>query len=142
MGQTALYRRFRLTEPWDSPHNKQLLDEMPTMYRVPGVEAPNTTVMVFTGPDTLYPSSGPIPLEDIKDPAYKTLFAIWAAPDRAVPWTKPVDLDSSQPDLIGRVPDIGLVRVTGDGGASIVTQVTLDEMRSELRAQINPNDGK
>jgi hypothetical protein len=33
LGFDALYRRFRLNEPWDSPHNKALLGEMPGIYR-------------------------------------------------------------------------------------------------------------
>jgi hypothetical protein len=30
--QNALYERFRLDEPWDGPHNKALLEEMPRVY--------------------------------------------------------------------------------------------------------------
>jgi hypothetical protein len=30
-----LYKRFRLDEPWDSPHNRALLPEMPSTYPAP-----------------------------------------------------------------------------------------------------------
>ena len=34
MGESekALYSQFKLTEPWDSPHNKGLLAKMPKVY--------------------------------------------------------------------------------------------------------------
>ena len=32
IGQEALYRKFKLDEPWDSPRNKPLLDEIPNTY--------------------------------------------------------------------------------------------------------------
>ena len=31
-GEEALYQRFKLDEPWDSQHNKQLIYEMPAIY--------------------------------------------------------------------------------------------------------------
>ena len=35
-----LYNRFHHNEPWDSPHNKQFLKQMPDFYKVPGATAP------------------------------------------------------------------------------------------------------
>ena len=38
-----LYREFHLDEPWDSPHNRPLLDRMPGIYRpAPGNWVPRT----------------------------------------------------------------------------------------------------
>ncbi len=31
LGHNALYKQFRLEEPWDSPHNQQLLSSMPRL---------------------------------------------------------------------------------------------------------------
>ena len=36
--QKALYDRFHHDEPWDSPHNITLLEQMPQVYRVPWEE--------------------------------------------------------------------------------------------------------
>ena len=33
--QQGLYNKFKLDEPWDSPHNKALINEMPTTLRLP-----------------------------------------------------------------------------------------------------------
>ncbi len=35
LGQKELYNRFKLDEPWDSPHNRQLAVLMPEVYREP-----------------------------------------------------------------------------------------------------------
>ena len=35
LGQDALYRQFHLDEPWDSPHNRTLIDKMPAVYCLP-----------------------------------------------------------------------------------------------------------
>ena len=32
LGEKGLYEQFHLDEPWDSPHNKLLLDQMPNVY--------------------------------------------------------------------------------------------------------------
>src|SRR5262249_12243111 len=37
--QQALFNEFHMDEPWDSPHNKTLLDKMPMLYAVPGASA-------------------------------------------------------------------------------------------------------
>jgi RNA polymerase sigma factor (sigma-70 family) len=37
LNESALYNQFKRDEPWDSPHNKQLLSKMPKVYAPPGV---------------------------------------------------------------------------------------------------------
>ena len=41
-----LYDRFKLDEPWDSPHNIELLKEMPDIY---GPEGTTTRIVGFSG---------------------------------------------------------------------------------------------
>ena len=40
LGQEALYQQFHLAEPWDSPHNKTLIERMPTSFESPDSPAP------------------------------------------------------------------------------------------------------
>ena len=50
--QQELYNKFKLDEPWDSPHNKALIKEMPPIYVCPSranVEPGTTTYRVFVG---------------------------------------------------------------------------------------------
>ena len=39
--QQALYNKFKLDEPWDSPHNKALIEEMPAVYACPSGKKPS-----------------------------------------------------------------------------------------------------
>src|SRR5438445_175426 len=52
--QDNLYQRFHLDEPWDSPHNIRLLEEMPAAYAPPPrkrelLPAHHTICQVFVG---------------------------------------------------------------------------------------------
>ncbi len=53
LGYRPLYERFHLDEPWDSPHNRSLLAEMPAELACPGVAVPrrdgSTGYMVVIG---------------------------------------------------------------------------------------------
>jgi serine/threonine protein kinase len=106
LDQVPLYLRFKLNEPWDSPHNLTLLDEMPEVFQVPNSKAPkgHTHYQVFTGPGTLFdpifhrPDGPPlgklgISFGEITDGTAYTLMIAEGA--KAVPWTKPEDLEVS-----------------------------------------------
>ncbi len=51
--EAELYNKFKLDEPWDSPHNKALIKEMPSTYLCPSWPATGpgmTTYQAFVGP--------------------------------------------------------------------------------------------
>ena len=54
--QDALYKQFKLDEPWDSEHNKKLIEKMPKVYVSPLAVAPpgETYYQVFTGKDAIF----------------------------------------------------------------------------------------
>lgn len=94
LGYSSLYSRFRTEEPWDSPHNLQLLNSMPDCFR--DVDDPanstSTRIMVVSGPGTAWPAPGVAPVQNsITDGLTETLAVISAPKDKAVPWTKPED---------------------------------------------------
>jgi hypothetical protein len=91
--QGALYNKFKLDEPWDSPHNKALLQEMPATYLCPSrnnPEAGTTTYRVFTGKGALFEDGQAIGFVGVTDGTSNTLMVTEA--EDAVPWTKPDDL--------------------------------------------------
>jgi len=99
-----LYEQFRLDEPWDSEHNLKLVERMPAVFGDPS--APDqaarglTTVQVLTGKATPFPLPGRSPrLAEISDGLSNTVGIVEAMPEKAVPWTKPedVEFDPEQP---------------------------------------------
>jgi prepilin-type processing-associated H-X9-DG protein len=103
--QQELYNKFKLDEPWDSPHNKALLKEIPSTYLCPSrtvTEPFTTTLRVFTGDGALFEGGKGTALADITDGTSSTLMVVEA--DEAVPWTKPDDLlfdPAAVPSLFG-----------------------------------------
>lgn len=94
----GLYREFRLDEPWDSEHNRRLIESMPAVYADPSAPdeqaAGLTTIQVLTGKGTPFTAADKaIHLDDITDGTSRTVAIVEASPDQAVPWTKPDDLE-------------------------------------------------
>lgn len=106
LGEEALYRKFRLDEPWDSDHNLALLDEMPKVYGTayPDRIPPFTTrFQVFVGPGTPFETTkGSHYFDDFPDGTGDTVLVAEARDP--VPWTKPVDIVYS-PDA--PIPELG-----------------------------------
>src|SRR5882724_3710147 len=59
--QQALFTEFHLDEPWDSPHNKALLERMPATFAVPSTPAdPGMTFYRgFSGKQTIFDPTAP-----------------------------------------------------------------------------------
>ena len=106
LGEQKLYEQFRLNEPWDSEHNKALVDKMPEIFQSPRTPAlPGHTVFqVITGEKTLFAGKSGKGMPDIKDGTSNTVLVVETIAERAVPWTKPAD-----PELDPAAPNTGLV---------------------------------
>lgn len=119
LGEMALYRKFHLDEPWDSPHNRALLNEMPVMYGV-GLVQDNTTTryLMPTGPGSLLPDKHGQPLQGIADGAANTIALVEVDDAMAVPWTAPQDYEynSAQPRAgLGNLRTSGFWAAMADG---------------------------
>jgi len=104
MNQRALYEMFKLNEPWDSPHNLQLLQKMPDFYRDPSdpVDSTKTRIVRLTGPETPFNEIGPGPRpREFTDGQATTLVLVCCGADKAVPWTKPDDLPFDPANPVG-----------------------------------------
>jgi beta-lactamase regulating signal transducer with metallopeptidase domain len=105
LGQEALYRQYQLGEPWDSENNRQVLAQMPAVYRHPQAarESTNSSYYVLTGDATIFHGTTGCSLPEIQDGTSNTLLLVEAKRD--IPWTRPDDipLDSLQgvSDLAG-----------------------------------------
>ena len=88
-----LYDKFHLDEPWDSPHNKKLIDRMPDVYRRGDDQSTTKTgFVVYTGDETAFTVKAGRKYADFEDGLSETLLCVEVAPDKAVTWTKPEDL--------------------------------------------------
>ncbi len=128
LDQEALYNKFHLDEPWDSPHNKALLNQMPSVYAPVsnmGKLGHSTYYQVFIGPGTLFGGNEGTKLADIKDGTAMTIMVIESA--NSVPWTKPQDLPfiptKQLPDLGGQLKD-GFCVGFADGSARFIKRQT------------------
>jgi hypothetical protein len=92
--QRALYERFKLDQPWDSPHNRELLKMMPQVYqcpkRAPGV---TTTYLAITGKGGLFAGTEGARVSAVIDGTSNTIAVIEVNDAKAVEWTKPDDYD-------------------------------------------------
>jgi prepilin-type processing-associated H-X9-DG protein len=89
--QNNLYMKFHLDEPWDSEHNKKLLDIMPLVYKTPSNKPSHLThYQGFLGKGAFFEGKKGIRISDITDGTSNTIMVVEAA--NPVPWTKPDDL--------------------------------------------------
>lgn len=93
--QEALYKKFKLDEPWDSENNKKLLAQMPKLYAMPGEaakERDKTIYQVFNGKDSIFEGKKPPSLTQITNANGSSNTVLVVEAGEAVPWTKPADL--------------------------------------------------
>jgi hypothetical protein len=103
--QDILYKQFKLDEPWDSPNNMPLVNQMPKIYVLPNVPpVPGKThYRGFSSRGAVFdrrlivnqqrPPKEMFGLGNFKDGTANTILVVEAADP--VEWTKPDDLDAS-----------------------------------------------
>src|SRR5262249_21041449 len=87
-------KKFHLNEPWDSPHNRQLILPTPHLFR-PAYDAQSKPGSVFVAPrgkTTAFGAGGPRGVKDTTDPLSEPILLIEVDDEHAPIWTKPADL--------------------------------------------------
>jgi hypothetical protein len=143
LGQQALYDRFHLDEPWDSPHNRTLIRQMPAVYQNPRRPCDyRTSYMVPVGPSTMFVGNEGLAQDAIHDGLGNTLMLVEADKDHAVYWTQPADLqfDPRNPwHGLGTLHDAGFLGARADGTVRLFLR-SLDQY--ELRAFFTHSGGE
>jgi hypothetical protein len=124
-----LYEQFRQNEPWDSPHNMQLLARMPESLKNPLVaDATTTNYLAPRGEGTFWEDGkSKLSFAQITDGTSNTIMVVEANPEKAVPWTKPVDLDVDLRNPAAGVGDQrpdGFLALFGDGSVRTIEAAT------------------
>jgi hypothetical protein len=142
LGEEALYQKFHLDEPWDSPNNRDLVKQMPAVFQpLEGPKDGKTRIMVFTGKGAAFDGGKTIGNMDIHDGASFTIMFVEAGAEKAVPWTKPEDLpfDAEKPTAaLGKAPPQGFMAAFFDG--SVLSSLKVDD--KTLKALITPAGGE
>lgn len=123
--QNELYEQFHLDEPWDSPHNRKLIDQMPPSFRSPSSPAPNgKTVYLGIGGETGIFNGKETDFADVTDGTSNTALIVEVNADRAVDWTRPVDYvpDPKKPlDGLGNTQPGGFIVALADGSTQFIS---------------------
>ena len=149
LGYANMYNQFRLAEPWDSPHNLQLLKCMPDCFRdaTASPTSSETRIMSFNGLGTLYPEVGDAPkLSQVTDGISATIAFFQAPPNQTVPWTKPEDFAIDATSMTNAAPALNKLRnALGTEIALIdgsVLTIPPDYPLEKIHALITPRGGE
>jgi RNA polymerase sigma factor (sigma-70 family) len=143
LGEQALFKEFKLDEPWDSAHNKKLLAKMPRVYApVTGkaAEPGMTYYQVFTGPGTAFEGTRGLRIWDFIDGTSNTALLIEAG--EPVPWTKPADLVYDPKKPLPKLGGLFKDRIHCGLADGSVMPIRRDFVEKAMRILIVRNDGE
>ncbi len=136
-----LYDQYQLDEPWDSAANQKLLKQMPDVYRAPLDDkgSSHASYFVFAGKGTAFSGDEGVKASSFLDGTSNTILVVEVK--KAVPWTKPEDLDYPANPLAGAQPpftgwyDDRLMTLIADGSARAFP-IHLDKRVSQALIEI------
>ncbi|MFO0935440.1 MAG: DUF1559 domain-containing protein [Gemmataceae bacterium] len=137
-----LYKEFRLTEAWDSEHNRKLIEKMPKVLAPSRLklETGHTLYQGFVGDDTVFRKGKTVNILTMADGASNT--AMVATAGKSVPWTKPEDIPfDAKKDLpkLGADFDGEFAMLMADGS---VKKIKRDFHHGTMKDVIQMNDGR
>lgn len=134
LDEAHLYDQFKLDEPWDSPHNIKLANQVPGIYHVSGTAENKTVIHVFVGENTPFGLEKGPTMADIRDMTSNTIMAVIGTPDTAAPWTKPGGIPFDSQDPFRHVAEVdGAYRVLMmDGSPELLSAETSRHMLANL----------
>ena len=132
LDQNPLYEKFKLDEPWDSPHNVQLLDEIPDVYKSLDYQGlgNKTNVLGLSGDGAVFNPDRALGFRDITDGTARTIMVIMAGPDKAVRWTQPIDLHYDMANVSQSLGDVG------DSFLALFADGSVHRLRSSIEPKI------
>ncbi len=127
--------QFHLDEPWDSPHNIKLLDQMPDIFKSPlstSKDPTKTNYVLAVGKDTTFPD---FKAERLPNASSLTIAVVEVDDAHAVPWTKPDDYDVKNLPK-GLAGGVGLFNAANFDGSvrSLPSELKLDLLKALFSA--------
>jgi len=145
LDQQELYNKFHLDEPWDSPHNIELLDQMPDLFRNPNsvAESGKATFLAVAGQNGAFPGPKGLKLAEFTDGTSNTISIVDVNAQHAVNWTQPGDLDPAEHK---RLLNVTSGTATGVDAMVVLVDGATRELRNAdeetLRQLMNRKDGE
>ena len=145
LDQNELYKEFHLDEPWDSPHNKTLIERIPAVYQCPSqnlnkLGIGKTTYVTPRGKSTMFSGAIGTKIKDIYDGTSNTIAVVDVGADRAVTWTAPEDWEvekDPQPKSVLKGHGEGSTAGFADGSARFIK----DTIDAELLRHLTTHRG-
>ncbi|MBI3862094.1 MAG: DUF1559 domain-containing protein, partial [Planctomycetia bacterium] len=94
LDEQNLYDQYRFDEPWNGPHNRTLIEQIPKLYACPSAtgQKPGTTnYLAVVGRGTCWPEQYSIRYEDIHDGTSNTVQLVESS-NSSVQWLEPRDI--------------------------------------------------
>ena len=123
----------RKTKAWDSPENEVLLNSMPPVFRCPFDADANSTKTAYAGifgPNCTFQGPNSVSIVDFHN-GLSNVAMVTESVNTPIPWSSPVDLDTSQLGGIGSAtgpssnnPRGGVHMLMGDGAVRYINQNT------------------
>jgi hypothetical protein len=154
--ESELYEQFNLDEPWDSDHNLELIDQMPTVFSSPQLvlDDGKTVFVAPVGDDTIirmHPDKDGTAsgnrMDRVEDGVSNTILVCEAGERQSVIWTSPNDLNLEELEL--EIDDFEGAFETGHpnlillglADGAIVTELITDLTLERFKGICNMSDG-
>ncbi|MBW3597162.1 MAG: DUF1559 domain-containing protein [Planctomycetes bacterium] len=134
LGYESLYKEFRRSEPWDSPHNKKLIPRIPAEFQSPERFDACTNYLAPAGRMTVLDGIEGVERGGFADGVRDTILVVEANDELATPWTRPNEwsFDETAPRRgLGALREGGFLAALG-GGEVVLVPASLSD--AEVRA--------
>ena len=140
IGGQKLHALFRFDEPWDSEHNRQLVEFMPTVYEAAGSKAGpgKTNFLAVRGEGAVFPdvvAGQAHNFASVRDGTSNTIMIVEASDPAAQEWTKPEDWPWTQEDPLKKLIGLrkgGFFALFVDGHIELVSDQNDPEMLNRI----------
>lgn len=127
LDQQALYDKYRLNEPWDSPHNLKIAETVVPVFHCPGSKKPaNSSYFVIVGNETAFGKKEGVSLKEMTGGTNQAIAVVEA--ERDVPWTRPEDItyDGKKVPKFGGYHPGGFLVGMSDGSVKFISDLLDD----------------